>query len=82
MNQQKTKNKTLTKYALTVNDLLTGHHDVFGISEHHSYPPELQILATEPWMFQLRIAKISHVQLDQNFAVLAKTIGSKNLMEF
>lgn len=52
-------------------------HDVFGIFVRHSFPQVHQNLAAALLTCQSRIARIWHDLLDQNFAMLARTIESK-----
>lgn len=52
------------------------HHDGFGIFVHHSYLRERQNLAMALSMYPSRIVGTWHDQLDQNYAMHARTIES------
>lgn len=54
-------------------------HDVFGIFVRHSFLLGHRNLAAVLLMCPLRIARIWHDLLDQNFAMLAKTIESNTV---
>ena len=68
--------KKHTMCELMASDQLNDHHDEFGISVYHSCLLEHRILAMKLSMFLLQIEGIWHVQLDQNCAMLARTIES------